>query len=113
MVYAYYVLNGQESEGEIMKNFKKISATALAMLAVSASLAGAADNALSVTASADDVKYNEGDFNYSVNEDGETVTVRGYVGKDTEAVIPSTLGGKKVTEIGYSAFGGHYIQLIT
>lgn len=108
MVYAYYVLNGQESKGEIMKNFKKISATALAMLAVSASLAGAADNALSVTASADDVKYNEGDFNYSVNEDGETVTVRGYVGKDTEAVIPSTLGGKKVTEIGYSAFGGHY-----
>ena len=71
-------------------------------------MAGTANNALSVTASADEVKYNEGDFNYSVNEDGETVTVRGYVGKDTEAVIPSTLGGKKVTKIGYSAFGGHY-----
>lgn len=91
-----------------MKMRKMTAAALAAVIAVSAPLAGAASNALSVTASADDVKYIEGDFKYSVNEDGETVAVRGYVGKDTEAVIPSTLGGKRVTKIGSSAFGGYY-----
>lgn len=84
---------------------KKIAATVLAaaVLAVAAPLAGAVNNALSVTASAEDT-LTEGDYTYTVNEDGETVTITKYSGTDTEVVIPGTLGGKAVTTIGATAF---------
>ena len=41
-----------------------------------------------------------GDYEYSVNEDGETVTITRYKGIDTVVTIPSEIDGKKVTAIG-------------
>lgn len=46
----------------------------------------------------------EGDFSYSVHEDGAGVTVTGWSGSDAEVVIPRTLDGLPVTEIGSWAF---------
>ena len=46
----------------------------------------------------------ENGFEYAVNEDGESVTLTKYSGSDTEVIIPSELGGKKVTAIGEKAF---------
>ena len=43
------------------------------------------------------------DFEYKVNSDG-TATITDYYGEVTELVIPSTLDGYKVTEIGSYAF---------
>ena len=45
----------------------------------------------------------DGKFEYEVNEDGG-VTITKYTGNDTEVVIPSKIGGKKVTSIGDKAF---------
>ena len=45
----------------------------------------------------------DGKFEYEVNEDGG-VTITKYTGNDTEVVIPSKIGGKKVTSIGNYAF---------
>lgn len=105
MVYVYYVLNGQESEGEIMKNFKKITAAALAaaMLGAAVPVAGMLSEPLGVTANAAGT-LTEGDYSYTVNKDGETVTITKYNGTNTTVVIPGTLGGKAVTMIGNRAF---------
>lgn len=105
MVYAYYVLNGQESEGEIMKNFKKITAAALAaaMLGAAVPVAGMLSEPLGVTANAAGT-LTEGDYSYAVNKDGETVTITKYNGTNATVVIPGTLGGKAVTAIGVNAF---------
>ncbi len=40
----------------------------------------------------------EGDYEYEILEDG-TAKITRYIGSDTEITIPSTLGGKQVTEI--------------
>ncbi len=45
-------------------------------------------------------------FEYTVNEDGETVTITKYIGDFTEVVIPSTIDGKDVTVIGFNSFSG-------
>ena len=42
------------------------------------------------------------DFTYEDNENGITIT--GYTGDKTELVIPGEIDGKKVTDIGMSAF---------
>ncbi|MGN1421844.1 MAG: leucine-rich repeat protein [Oscillospiraceae bacterium] len=55
---------------------------------------------LTVTASAED--YTEGSFTYTVTDGKATVT--GYTGSEETIVIPSTLGGYAVTEIGEEAF---------
>ena len=46
-----------------------------------------------------------GDYEYTVLEDG-TVEITGYIGSDTEIVIPSEIEGKSVTSIGWYAFYG-------
>ncbi len=46
----------------------------------------------------------EGDFSYSVNEDGAGVTVTGWSGSDAEVVIPGLLENLPVTEISSWAF---------
>ena len=43
-------------------------------------------------------------FEYTVNEDGESVTVTGVIGDVTELVIPDEIGGYKVTAIKGKAF---------
>ena len=47
------------------------------------------------------------DFNYEVNEDG-TITITGYTGNDADIEIPEEIDGKRVTEIGKSAFESCY-----
>ena len=56
----------------------------------------------SISASAADT-LTYGDYNYTVNSDN-TVTIAKYVGLSTKTVIPSEIGGKKVTSIGNYAF---------
>ena len=46
-----------------------------------------------------------GDYEYKILDDG-TVEITGYNGSAKSLNIPNTLGGKKVTSIGDSAFGG-------
>ena len=94
-----------------MKNYKKISAAALAaVLAFSVPIAGAANGAVSVVASAEEsmeyepIKYeideNGTRWGYLINEDGETVTLGDVFFSPDEIVIPATFEGKKVTKIG-------------
>ena len=45
-----------------------------------------------------------GDYGYSVNDDGKTVTITEYTGSDANVTIPSEIDGKMVTEID----GGDY-----
>ena len=79
---------------------KKIAAAVLAAAVLAATPAmGAFLSPLSVTANADEAIPMEGDYTYTVNEDGETVTIDGYYGTETEVVIPGTLNGKTVTTI--------------
>lgn len=83
---------------------KKVAVTVLAAAVLAAAPATVARfSPLSVTANAANA-LTEGDYEYSVNENGDTVTITKYVGTDTEVVIPSTLGGKPVTVIGTQAF---------
>lgn len=85
---------------------KKIAAAVLAAAVLAATpAAGALLSPFSVTANAEDT-LTEGNYSYTVNEDGETVTITEYSGTDTEVVIPGTLGGKNVTSIGDNAFYG-------
>ena len=48
----------------------------------------------------------DGDFEYSVNDDGISCSITGYNGNGGDVVIPDTLGGYKVTAIGWNAFSG-------
>jgi hypothetical protein len=46
----------------------------------------------------------QGQFTYTNNADGVTITITGYTGSGTAVTIPSTLDGFLVTGIGDSAF---------
>src|SRR5699024_9010840 len=46
----------------------------------------------------------DGDYLYEVNDDGNTVTVIGYIGNSTDINIPEQIDGKDVTVIGREAF---------
>ncbi len=48
-----------------------------------------------------------GDFSYTLNDDGVTITVTAYNSRDINAVIPSSIDGKTVTGIGYFAFANN------
>ena len=45
-----------------------------------------------------------GNFEYEINEDGDTVTITEYTGIDSKVTIPEIINGKKVTSIGEYAF---------
>ena len=47
-----------------------------------------------------------GEYEYSLNDDGETVTIMKYTGSAAEVVIQKKIGGKAVTSIGFRAFYG-------
>lgn len=76
---------------------------AAAVLAVSAPVTNILPNMIGVTASAAET-LTDGDYSYTVNDDGETVTITKYTGTDAEVDIPATLGGKLVTMIGGQSF---------
>ena len=59
-----------------------------------------------LTASAEDSELTEGDFTYTVNAEQGTATVTKYGGEGGDVVIPDTLGGMPVTEIGSWSFFG-------
>lgn len=46
----------------------------------------------------------EGDYEYAVNAESESVTITKYIGAGGAVEIPNTLGGKPVTSIGNDAF---------
>ncbi|MGN9141737.1 leucine-rich repeat protein [Lachnospiraceae bacterium HCP1S3_B10] len=48
------------------------------------------------------------DYVYSVNENDNTVTIKGYTGVDRNLVIPETIDGMRVTCIGREAFIRNY-----
>ncbi len=53
-------------------------------------------------------EYESGDYRYYLNSDNEAVISR-YLGKDSEVIVPETIDGYTVGEIGTSAFaGGEY-----
>ncbi len=59
-----------------------------------------------ITARADEVlteEVGEGVYSYTIDDNGN-VTITGWTGTDTELIIPSELGGGKVTSIGWYAF---------
>lgn len=53
---------------------------------------------------ASEPKSAEDEFNYETNEDGNSVTITGYRGDGGDVIIPSEIGGKKVTAIGSYTF---------
>ena len=47
------------------------------------------------------------EYNYALNDDGNTIRITLYKGTDTEVSIPAIIEGKPVTEIGQSAFASN------
>lgn len=78
-----------------MKFRKTAAAVLAAVLAVSAPLAGAVNNALSVTAGAEET---EGTWSYRVLDD-DTISLTQYIGSETDIVIPSTYEGMTVSQL--------------
>ena len=50
--------------------------------------------------------WEEADIDFTFNEYDDYIEISGYVGTDTDIVIPSIIYGKNVTSIGESAFSG-------
>lgn len=48
-----------------------------------------------------------GDFEYEVNEDGNSVEITGYAGSGGDVVIPAEIDGREVTSIRWAAFYGY------
>ena len=71
------------------------------IMAYIAPVTGVLFELLTVTANATET---QGDFEYSVNNDGKTVTLTKYTGTGGNVEIPTTLGGKSVTRIHLNTF---------
>ena len=90
---------------------KKIIATFLLLLTLTAPLFGCDNSDISETSdpqsTAEVISRTtpnpETDFEYSALENG-TISIDKYIGNATEVVIPDTIDGKNVTEIGKEAF---------
>ena len=48
--------------------------------------------------------YAESNFQYEINESGNSVTITKYTGKEKEVVVPETIEGHVVTDIGKNCF---------
>lgn len=84
---------------------KLISITlSLLMLTSSVSVMPITANAVSVTSSAS-AEYSSGDFTYTLSDTLEA-TITSYSGTDEVVIIPETIDGYAVTEIGANAFYG-------
>ena len=91
------------------KNTKKFISFSIAMIMTlsSLSIAPVVTNAAEISADSSvsyGEEYTQNGFKYTVDTYNSTATVTGYSGTNTNLVIPSTLGGYKVTNIGFSAF---------
>ena len=62
-----------------------------------------------------DAEYKEpapaGDFEYTIDEETNTVTITRYIGTDTVVNIPETIEGMPVVELGRVSFWGYDIKL--
>lgn len=89
------------------KLLRKLCAVSLSALMVGgaglAEVGSFAFASLSVSAAETTEATPESSFVYAVNEDG-TVRITKFNGTETDVIIPSTIGGKSVTSIGYRAF---------
>ena len=90
-----------------MKNFWKKTASGLLALLIVAGASPAAAviktfESSALTAHAEGSI--EEDYNFTVNEDGNTVTITKWTGSGSEIEVPETLDGKTVTVIGPWAF---------
>lgn len=90
-----------------MKNFWKKTASGLLALLIVAGASPAAAviktfESSALTAHAEGSI--EEDYNFTVNEDGSTVTITKWTGSGSEIEVPETLDGKTVTVIGTWAF---------
>ena len=90
-----------------MKNFWKKTASGLLALLIVAGASPAAAVIKSFESSALTAHAEgsiEEDYNFTVNEDGSTVTITKWTGSGSEIEVPETLDGKTVTVIGPWAF---------
>ncbi|WP_303821227.1 leucine-rich repeat domain-containing protein [Ruminococcus flavefaciens] len=90
-----------------MKNFWKKTASGLLALLIVAGASPAAAVIKSFESSALTAHAEgsiEEDYNFTVNEDGSTVTITKWTGSGSEIEVPETLDGKTVTVIGTWAF---------
>lgn len=90
----------KKSQKERKKNMKKWKKLLAGILAIAMMLSCAPGMPLEVHAE------ENGDYTYTVNEDGNSVTITKYTGKGEEVNIPSEIEGKKVVSIGEKAFMG-------
>ena len=90
-----------EREEKGMKSWKK--KLLAGVLAIAMMLSCVSSYGLEVKA-ADGSLMVSGDYQYYVNEDGNSVTIREYTGSGGDVTIPSEIDGKKVTSIGVCAF---------
>ncbi len=93
----YKTIKNNEMEEEVMERWKKLLAM---VLAVAVTLSCAPWYSLEAKAEA------AGDFEYEVNEDGNSVSIKKYKGSGGAVEIPAEIEGKKVTSIGVFAFNG-------
>lgn len=86
---------------------KKLTAAAIiaAMVTTALSLSSVPTIAAGVAANSEETDAKtEGDWQYEIYEDGETISLLKYNGSDTVVDIPATLSGKTVTGIAPFAF---------
>ena len=86
-----------------MKLSKKLLAAACASVLLAGASAALPQSIDRLGASLEVYAETYGDYEYTVLNDG-TVEITGYIGSDTEAIIPSEIDGRKVTSIGDDAF---------
>lgn len=87
----------KKNGGTVMRGKKRLLAGLLVMLLVFTGVP-----MYGVEAKADEA----GDYVYSINSDGDSVTITDYKGSGGNIVIPSEIGWRRVTDIGRSAFSG-------
>lgn len=54
-----------------------------------------------------------GDYEYTVNDDADTITISDYIGTDEEVEIPEEIDGYRVTDIGGQAFSYKKMKSLT
>ncbi len=91
-------------KGKLLRKLCAISLSALMVGGAGLAEVGSfAFASLSVSAAETTEATPESSFRYGVNYD-DTISITRFIGSETDVIIPSTIGGKSVTSIGYRAF---------